>query len=423
MKIRKIAILGFGNIGQGVWDILHNRETMIIEDIGAKIEVSKILVRSKTKYYNSGLSEKILTTSFEDIAKDPEIEAVIELIGGIEPAYSYIKEAIIQGKHVVTANKAVLALYGTELLALAEEYHVSLRFEGSVGGGIPIIAALTQSLNANRIQELIGIVNGTTNYILTKMTKNSLPLGEALNMAQRKGYAEADPTSDLEGEDAAYKLSILANIAFGVQVDPLKIPREGITKVSSKDIEYAAQLGYTIKLLAKAKKVQNTLELHVHPALVPSDHPLAAVNNEFNALFVTGDAVGQLMFYGKGAGAAPTGSAVVSDLLNIFTMDTASHVISQPTADTVSITGETDSEYYVRLQVQDCPGVLGMITTIFGSHGVSLASVVQRGKGDDIVPLVFITHTVLREVLDKALHDIASIKEVQDIASILRVEK
>lgn len=424
MKSKRIGLLGFGNIGQGVWKIISKRQSDILKRFGCSVDIVKILVRNKEKYLSLGIPEDKLTVNIKDILDDDGIDIVVELIGGVNPAYEYIKEAILKGKHVVTANKAVMALHGSELIQLAERQGVLLRFEGSVGGGIPVIGALTQSLKADEIEEIVGIVNGTTNYILTGMTKNGLSFDEALKLAQEKGYAEADPSSDIEGEDAAFKLAILADIAFNVQVSPDQIPIEGITKVAKKDIEYATDLGYTIKLLVKARKNNKTLELHVHPSLTPSDHPLAAVSDEFNAIYVTGDSVGQLMFYGKGAGSLPTGSAVVNDLLNIIMLSGKEVNCLYPPRDEkkLEVVGETECKYYIRLQVLDRPGVLGLITTVFGKYSISLASVVQRGKGEDVVPVVFTTHKTKREGLNRALEELKNYKEVDEIASILRVE-
>ncbi len=425
MSSIKIALLGLGNVGKGVWEILHRHSNMIKEYIGVPIEIKKVLVRDVQKKRDIDVPPHMLTADFNDILLDEDIHIIVELIGGLNPAYEYMKKAIEMGKHVVTANKAVIASCGKELIQLANRRNVLLRFEGSVGGGIPIIAALTKSLAANEIETVVGIINGTTNYILTQMTRYGMDFKTALKMAQEKGYAEADPSSDVEGEDAAFKLSILAFIAFGVQVPPQDIPREGITRISEKEIQYAAQLGYTIKLLAVAKKHDGKLDLHVHPTLVPYTHPLAAVNDEFNALFIKGDAVGELMMYGKGAGSLPTGSAVVGDI-----MDVASTMISGRMApyayrharENLYINGEGEGEYYIRLEVVDRPGVLGKISTVLGSYGVSIASVVQRGRGERVVPLVLITHKVERKKLDLALEEIKKFDVVEEVASILRVE-
>lgn len=420
-----IGLLGIGNVGIGVWRILLENSGSIEAFLGAKLDIKKILVRDIKKNRSAEIPQEKLTTDPYEIINDPEIQIVVELIGGLEPALTYMKKCLENGKHLVTANKAVIASHGVELFEIAKANGVQLKFEGSVGGGIPIIATLTQSLASNRIDEVVGIINGTTNYILTQMTKYGMSLQDALTQAQEKGYAEADPTSDVEGEDAVFKLAILALIAFGIQVPPQCIPREGIMRISEKEIEYASQLGYTIKLLAKAKRQDNELEIHVHPALVSDHHPLASVNNEFNALFVRGNAVGEIMLYGRGAGSLPTGSAVMSDVMDIAKQIVAGH----PTAtlrknglQKLKVMGEKIGEYYIRLQVVDRPGVLGKITTTFGRHGVSLASVVQEGRGDTIVPLVFVTHQVERSMLNNALDEIATFDVVWEVASILRVE-
>ena len=313
----KIGLLGLGNVGSGVIKILQENINKIRDYTGTDIIVEKILVRDINKPRDVVFNKQLLTTNAEDILNNPEIDIVVELIGGIEPAFSYIKQAMENGKHVVTANKAVIATYCKELFELADKNNVEIRFEGSVGGGIPIIDTITNNLAGNEIDELVGIINGTTNYILTRMSRESMSFDTALKKAQEKGYAEADPSSDIEGQDAAYKLAILAAISFGLQVNPNDIPCEGITKISEHEIRYAEQIGYAVKLLATARKKDGKLEIHVHPTLIPTHHPLAAVHNEFNALFIKGNAVGELMLYGKGAGSMPTGSAVVGDILDI----------------------------------------------------------------------------------------------------------
>jgi len=425
MKSIKIGLLGLGNVGSGVWDILNKNRKKITQYADVDIEIKKVLVRNLDKVRNISIPTKIMTTNIDEIIGDPDIEIVVELIGGIETAFDYIKKAIENGKHIVTANKAVIATHGDELFSLASKKGVEIRFEGSVGGGIPIISTLTKSLVANQIDEIVGIINGTTNYILTKMSRNGMTFNEALKLAQKNGYAEADPTSDIEGEDAAFKLAILAAISFGVRIDPNKIPREGITRISEAEIQYAAHLGYAVKLLATAKKQGDNLEMHVHPALVSIHHPLAAVSDEFNALFIRGNAVGELMLYGKGAGSLPTGSAVVGDILDIVKLIQLSAKMGDKIVTNgrkFNVIGEGKGAYYIRLQVVDKPGVLGKITTTFGKYGISLASVVQQGKGERIVPLVFITHQVERSKLNEALKEIGSFDVIKEVASILRVE-
>jgi len=425
----KVALLGMGNVGIGVWEILDRHYHRISRCVGAPIEIKKVLVRDIYKNRKVSVPTDILTTSFDDIVNDPEIQIVVELIGGLNPAYEYIKKSIQNKKCVVTANKAVISHYGRELMDLARYNGVELRFEGSVGGGIPIINTLNNSLAANEIDAIVGIINGTTNYILTQMTKWGKDFNTALKMAQEMGYAEADPSSDVDGEDAAFKLSILAFIAFGVQVSPQDIPREGITRISDKDIQYAAQLGYTIKLLATAKKYNGKLDIHVHPALVHNNHPLAAVNDEFNALFIKGDAIGEFMMYGKGAGTLPTGSAVMGDIMDIAAAmpNAFSNRLNRlngfdETSEKLEINGEGSGEYYIRLEVADRPGVLGKISTVLGNYGVSIASVVQHGRGENVVPLILITHRVERNLLNQALEEIRKFDVVDEIASILRVE-
>lgn len=426
MRDIKLGLLGLGNVGKGVWEILHNNHKITTDYANANLVIKRVLVRDPNKNRGLSIPYDVFTTEADGILHDPEIDIVVELIGGIHPAYEYIKEAIQNGKHVVTANKAVIANFGAELLEMAARYGVELYFEGSVGGGIPIIATLQRSLAANRIQRIVGIINGTTNYILTRMTRDGMSFAQALKQAQEKGYAEADPTSDIEGEDAAFKLSILAYIAFGVQIAPDELPRVGITKISEKEIEYAEQLGYTIKLLATAEKRGDFLETHVHPALVPGKHPLASVSDEYNALFIKGDAVGELMLYGRGAGSLATGSAVMGDILEIARLmmaGMAGKLDGTKKKQPLTVVGEGCGAYYVRLQVVDKPGVLGRITTTFGKYEISLESVVQKGQGEETVPLVFVTHRVERAKLDAALYEISQLPVVSEVASILRVER
>ncbi len=428
MKNINIAILGLGNIGSGVWKILDQNQRKVDSYLGRSIDVKKVLVSDLNKKRAIDMPSDVLTDDIEEILENKDIQVVVELMGGLDPAYKYIKAALKKNKHVVTANKAVIATYGKELRELADENEVEIRYEASVGGGIPIINTLIQSLSANKFDEIIGIVNGTTNYILTQMTAEGMDFDQALKLAQEKGFAESDPTSDIEGEDAAFKLSILSYIAFGIEVSPQDIPSEGITKISKEDIDYAKQLGYIIKLLATARRNNKNFEFHVHPVLLKKDHPLASVNNEFNALFVKGNAVGELMLYGKGAGSMPTGSAVMGDVLEIgkriSEKPSVSHANKNGYMSSLQSVGEGLSEYYIRFQVKDQPGVLGNIATIMGENGVSLKSVVQRGKpGEKSVPLVFITHEVERKDLDKALEIIQESEMINEVASIMKVKK
>lgn len=427
MKNIKIGLLGFGNIGTGFTAVLEENKDQIKSMLGSTIQIEKVLVREPEKYKGTTIPEEAFTANADEVLLDPEIDIVVELIGGVHPAFEYISTALKQGKHVVTANKAVMALYGRELFELAESSRVSIRFEGSVGGGIPIIASLTKSLASNQIEEIVGIINGTTNYILSRMDEAEMDFEEALSEAQSKGFAEADPASDISGEDAAYKISILAHVAFGVVVNPSNILFTGIEKVTKKDMEYARQLGYRIKLLAVVRKNNGSLDIGVHPTLVPFEHPLAAVNHENNALYIKGNAVGELMLYGKGAGSLPTGSAVLSDVMEVVHIiqngiHEKSWYASRYQFEPKTISSGT-AAYYIHLQVADKPGVLGKITTVFGKSGISLESVVQRGWGDSNVPLILITHETEGDKLDAALKEISELDAVEEIASILMVQK
>ncbi|RKD31814.1 homoserine dehydrogenase [Thermohalobacter berrensis] len=412
-----------GNIGTGLYKILQMNREKVENLLGRNVEIRKVLVRNLNKNRKIDIGKELLTTKVEDIIDDPEIDIVVELIGGINPAVDYIKRSIEKGKHVVTANKAVIATYGKELRNLADEKGVQLKYEASVAGGIPIIDTLINSLSSNDVEEIIGIINGTTNYILTQMSHSNISFENALKKAQEKGYAEADPTSDVEGYDAAFKLTILSAVAFGETISPDDISREGITKVCQEDIKYASKLDYNVKLLASAKKYNNSLELHVHPALIPKKHPLASVDNEFNALFVRGNAVGELMFYGKGAGSLPTGSAVLADIITIGKTNKMEQISDKViTNNDLKINGQGIGQYYVRLKVIDKPGVLGKIATTFGEYRISLDSVVQIGRDEKIVPLVFITHEIEKLKLDKALEVIREFSVVKEVSSILKVE-
>lgn len=429
MKKVKIALLGLGNVGRGVYNILIKNKEEIMKRSGYEIEVSKILVRSLDKYRGVEVSNDILTTNFDDIINDDSIKIVVEVMGGIEPAKEYILRAIEKNKHIVTANKMLLATEGKEVFEKADEKKVMFQYEASVAGGIPIINSINENLTANKINELYGIVNGTTNYILSKMELEGLEFDDVLEEAKEKGYAEADPTSDIEGYDAQYKLAILSALSFGTKISVDDVYREGITKIKPIDMKYASDFNMSIKLLAIAKENNGELELRVHPTMIPETHPLANVYDSFNAIFINGNAVGDLMFYGKGAGDMPTGSAIVSDIISILrkNIDTKNEnpvVKDNLWNKNVKSIDDVESRYYIRLTVQDKPGVLGQITTIFGSNRVSLKSVIQKGrKHDDTleVTLVLITHktkeALINDSIDK-LHDLRSIKSVENIIRI-----
>jgi homoserine dehydrogenase len=426
MKKVKIALLGLGNVGQGVWKILSQNKNEILMNCGYEIEVSRILVREIDKPRGVKVPREIITTNIEDILNDDGIKIVVELMGGAEPAREYMLKAMNCKKHVVTANKLVLATQGEELFKTAEREGVLFYYEASVGGGIPIIREINESLTANKIEKLVGIINGTTNYILTKMTQEGMDFDEALKGAQAKGYAEADPTSDIEGYDAAYKLAIMASLSFGTKVDLDSIYREGISGIEAVDIEYANKFGYTIKLLAIGKESGNKLELRVHPAMVPKNHPIANVNDSYNAIFIKGNAVGDLMLYGRGAGDLPTGSAVVGDIISILRnnldLSTLTAKKKNKTPKKVQDASENVSGYYIRLDVKDQPGILGEVAAVFGENHISVLSITQNVKSKDSTSMVFMTHETQEGNINKSIKIIKTLDKVNNVDNIIRIE-
>ena len=429
MKKVKIALLGLGNVGRGVWNILQMNGEEIMKRSGCQVEVAKILVRDPSKARAVKVPEELITTDFDEILNDDSIKIIVEVIGGIEPAKEFILKSLGKKKHIVTANKMLLATYGDELFKKADEEEVMLNYEASVAGGIPIIQAINESLTANKIENLYGIINGTTNFILSKMELEGSDFDDVLKEAQEKGYAEADPTSDIEGFDAQYKLAILSSLAFGTKVKIDDVYREGITKITSKDIRYAKDFGLVIKLLAIAKEIDGKLQLRVHPTMIPDTHPLANVHDSFNAVFIKGNAVDDLMFYGRGAGDLPTGSAVVADIVSILRsdVDTENRLPVEKNNLWHKEIGEINditSRYYIRTTVTDRPGVLGEITAIFGRHGVSLRSVIQRGriKNEEEVGLVLVTHYTKEEQLQGAINEVKDMESVKEINNMIRIE-
>jgi homoserine dehydrogenase len=425
-RVIKVGLLGLGTVGGGVYRVLHKNRELIARKTGVRLEIAKILVRDPHKDRGLPLAPGVLTTDPHAILDNPEIELVVEVMGGTGAALEYARRALAQGKSLVTANKDMLAAHGKELFRLAQERGADLLFEASVAGGIPIIRVLKQCLAANRIEQVIGILNGTTNYMLTRMTAEGSDLQEVLRAAQALGYAEADPTNDVEGYDAARKTAILASIAFNTRISFKDVYVEGITKITAADITYARELGYVIKLLGIAKDTPEGIEVRTHPALLPQTHPLAAVQDAFNAVFVRGDAVGDTMFYGRGAGDLPTASAVVADM-----MDAARNILHRVPG-IISCTcfeerplkpmGRVRCKNYVRLRVVDRPGVLAQIAKVFGDHQVSLAAVTQKDTRGDRAELVLITHEVAEQNLRDALADLGPLEVVEEIGNVLRVE-
>ncbi len=425
MEKVRIALLGLGNVGKGVWNILKNNREAIMKRADYDIEIAKILVRNIDKNRGVNVPEELLTTNADEIFNDDSIKIVVEVIGGIEPAKDYILNAIRKKKHVITANKMLIATNGEEIFKAAHDMGVIVNFEASVAGGIPIINSINESLTANKIEEVIGIINGTTNYILTKMTLEGMDFESALKEAQEKGFAEADPTSDVEGYDAVYKLAILTTLAFETKVDINDIYVEGITKIKPKDIEYAKELGYVIKLLAIVKDVDGKLEVRVHPTMIPSIHTLANVNDSFNAIFIKGNAVGDLMLCGRGAGELPTGSAVVGDIISVLRNDRegVNPTAIQYTDKEIVTSGDIRSQYYLRITVKDMPGVLGKIATILGENEVSILSFIQKPKKEDFVSLVLVTHETLEGNINKSLEQIKKLEIVDKVKNIIRIEE
>ena len=426
VRVIKIGLLGLGTVGRGVYRILKNNADTILQRVGVEIQIKKVLVRDINKDRGFELDNEILTTNAEEIVNDPEIEIVVEVLGGMEQTLQYVLSALNKGKSVVTANKDMLAAHGRELFDAAKSNNCDLLFEASVAGGIPIIRTLKQSLSANCIEQVFGIINGTTNYMLTKMTKEGSEFDDVLQEAQMKGYAEADPTNDIEGYDAARKIAILASIAFNTRVTFDDVFIEGITKISSCDIAYAKDFGYVIKLLGIAKAGADSIEVRVHPTLIPKDHPLTSVNDAFNAVFVKGDAVGETMFYGQGAGEMPTASAVVADI-----MDAARDLVHNVPGfigctcydhKAVKPMSEVVSRFYIRMLVVDKPGVLASIALVLGNKNVSLASVFQKDKEGSEAELVLITHMTKEENMQDALCDLRQLSCVKEIANVIRVE-
>lgn len=414
--MRTIAIgqLGLGNVGAGTVALLRDNRAAIESRLHAKVVVRKILVRDRERTRDVTVDPSLLTTRADDILGDPEIDVVVELIGGIEPARTYILQALTAGKHVVTANKALLAEHGAEIFALAAARGLSVYFEGSVAGGIPIIRSLREGLASDRIEAITGIVNGTSNYILDAMTRTGATYADALKDAQAAGFAEADPTLDVGGGDAAHKLALLALVSFGVRVDPAEIVTEGITGISPLDIETAAELGYVVKSLAIARRTEAGLCLRVHPTLVPRTHVLAGVEGSYNACLVQSRALGRSLYYGRGAGMLPTGVAVVSDIIEVC-RNIAAGTSSPPVPDAGIVEGtplpldNLVSENYLCLHVPNQPGMLGKCAACLGKHGVSIKRMIQNAPlGRHPVPMVIFTEPVEEHKIAAAIREMTT---------------
>jgi homoserine dehydrogenase len=418
----KVGLLGCGNVGGALVELIGEQRDAIADRTGLRLEVARVAVRNTAKQRAVELDSDVLTNEALSVVEDPSVDVVVELIGGIEPARELILTALQNGKAVVTGNKELLANVGGELFEAAEKAGVDLLFEAAVAGGIPLIRPLRESLAGDRVKRILGIVNGTTNFILTRMTEEGSTFHEALAEAQELGYAERDPTADIEGFDAASKAAIIATVAFGVRVVAGDVYREGISGITASDIAFAGRLGYVVKLLAVAESDERGVVVRVHPAMVPSEHPLAAVRESFNAVFIEGAAVGDLMLYGRGAGGRPTASAVLGDVID------AAANRRRGTHAGLGLLGkarirhieELSSQYYVALEVVDRPGVLAAVAGVFGANGVSIKQMEQEGIGDD-ARLILITHTAVERDMQATLGDLRDLDVVDRVGSLLRV--
>ncbi|MHC5772377.1 homoserine dehydrogenase [Nostoc sp.] len=424
----KLGILGLGTVGTGTVQLLQDKAGR--HPLLQEIEIYRVGVRSLDKPRAVELSTEVLITDLEAIVNDPAVDIVVEVMGGLEPARSLILKALSNGKHVVTANKAAIARFGAEIFTAANQAGVYVMIEASVGGGIPVIQPLKQSLSVNRIHTITGIVNGTTNYILTRMQTEGSNFSDVLADAQRLGYAEADPTADVDGLDAGDKIAILASLGFGGRINLQDVYTEGIRQVSKTDIAYAEKLGFVIKLLAIAKRntPSSPLSVRVHPTLVPKAHPLASINGVYNAILVEGEPIGQVMFFGPGAGAGATASAVTSDILNLVAVLKTNTAVANPLLACghqeycqIAPMAELITRFYARFLTNDQPGVIGKLGTCFGNYGVSLESIVQTGFQGELAEIVVVTHDVREGNFRQALAEIRNLSAIESIPSILRV--
>jgi len=422
-----VGLLGFGVVGSGTVRVLTENAEAITRKVGLPVVVTRVAVRDKSKARDAEIDSALLTERAEDVTDDPDIDIVCELIGGVTPAHDLVLRAIKNGKNIVTANKEMMAKAGHDLLHEAENRGLDFNFEGSVGGGIPIIQPLKQALAANHFTEVMGIVNGTTNYILSKMTAEDADFADVLAEAQARGYAESDPTNDVEGYDAQYKTAILSSIAFTSRVLPEQIYVEGITKITKRDIEVAKELGYVIKIVGIGQDLGDALQIRVHPVLLPKSHPLASVSDVYNAVYLKGDAVGDVMFYGRGAGSLPTGSAVAGDVIEI------ARNIRRGATGRIGCTcynrkpalsiDRLRTKYYIRIIAHDRPKVLASLASVFGDFNVSIESVVQRALPGGDAEIVWITHQTLEANLRSALDVINRLHIVSAIENWIRVEE
>ena len=427
-KELRVGLLGLGVVGSGVASYLFRYVDSIERQCGTRVLIKKILVRDQSKTREEIIPDSLLTTNPEEILRSRELDIIVEVIGGEQPAATYLSDALISGKHVVTANKEVMAKFGSDLLGLAKRNNVRLLFEASVGGAIPIIGNLSNDLIANKVSSIRGIINGTSNYILTRMSEDHAEFEIALKEAQQQGYAETDPTNDIEGTDAVYKLSIMSSLAFHTVVNPNDIYREGIKQLQIQDFRYADELGYAIKSLGIASLNGSSIQARVHPVLLPKGHMLAKVDGVYNAIEIAGDLCGQVLFHGRGAGKEPTTSAVLGDLFEII-RTTNSCAVQNEVSDinlglAVQSIDDLESKYYLRLNVSDQSGVLGQIAMILGEENISLAEVLQKDTNllAKTAEIVITTHPAFEVALQRSLNRISQLDVVHEVSSLLRIE-
>ncbi|OPX03542.1 homoserine dehydrogenase [Geobacillus proteiniphilus] len=422
-----VGLLGLGTVGSGVVKIIENHQEKLMHQVGCPVKVKKILVRDVQKPRDVAVDPSLLTTSAAEVIDDPDIDVIIEVMGGIEETKELLLRALRQGKHVVTANKDLMAVYGSELLRVAAEYRCDLFYEASVAGGIPILRSLVDGLASDRITKLMGIVNGTTNYILTKMSQNGASYEDVLAEAQALGFAEADPTSDVEGLDAARKMAILARLGFSMDIDLDDVQVKGITQVTEEDLNYGKRLGYTMKLIGIAQRDGQKVEVSVQPTFLPDSHPLASVHNEYNAVYVYGEAVGETMFYGPGAGSLPTATAVVSDLVavmkNMRLGVNGRYAVAPQYEKQLKTPAEIFSKYFLRIHVKDQVGAFAKITTLFSQRGVSFEKILQLPlKEDGLAEIVIVTHDASQQDYEDILQQLGDLEIVERVQSSYRVE-
>lgn len=427
MKPIKVGLLGLGTVGTGVVRIVENHQEDLKNQVGSAIEIEKIVVSNVNKQRNVAVAASKLTDDAWEVIRHPEIDVIIEVMGGTTTTKEYIVEALKLGKHVVTANKDLMALYGGELLEIAQQHGCDIYYEASVAGGIPILRTLVDGFSSDRITKIMGIVNGTTNYILSKMTQEGVSYADVLKEAQELGYAEADPTSDVEGLDAARKMTILARLGFHTNVDLQDVSVQGISKVTKEDIQYAKRLGYQLKLLGIAECDENQVSVSVQPTMVQNSHPIASVNGVFNAVLVTGEAVGETMFYGAGAGELPTATSVVADLVAVsknMKLGISGKRVNSVFKQTALKTDEQiSSKYFLLLEVADRAGVLAQITQELAKYEISLESVIQQANpGANTAEIIVITHDASKAAMQKLLDSFKNMEVIQQVKSVYRVE-